>query len=385
MERILTEPREDWRKKIETTGLVYSTSLRDSGEYTEYWTEDACYKFDYQEVSYLEQTTEKLHKMCVEAAKFLATGAMGNLGLSEEAIRHAQWSLEQDQPTFYGRMDFAFDGLNHAKLLEYNGDTPLSIIETSITQGHWVDEVFPQYDQWNNLHEAFVNRWASLRADKLIPSKLYFAHASDEESGEDWFNTAYLRDTANEAGLDTAGINIQDVAWNSNHHEFRGYYEEKIPAMFKLYPWEDLISETFGNHILDHPNAVQWIEPAWKLFLSNKTLLAALWHLFPNDENLLPSYLDGPNGMEEWIAKPLMGREGSGIIVDSKDYKGKTEGVYGKEGYLWQKWNPLPDFDGNKAVIGSWVVGDKSVGAGIRESDGYVTDYYARFLPNVIM
>jgi glutathionylspermidine synthase len=25
----------------------------------------------------------------------------------------------------------------------------------------------------------------------------------------------------------------------------------------------------------------RWYEPAWKMFLSNKALLAALWHLYP--------------------------------------------------------------------------------------------------------
>jgi hypothetical protein len=32
----------------------------------------------------------------------------------------------------------------------------------------------------------------------------------------------------------------------------------------------------------------------------------------------------------------------------------------------------------------AWVVDGESVGVGIRESDGYITDYFCRFVPNVI-
>ena len=36
--------------------------------------------------------------------------------------------------------------------------------------------------------------------------------------------------------------------------------------------------------------------------------------------------------------------------------------------------SPPADFDGNRPVLGLWVVDGESVGCGIRESDGPVTD-----------
>ncbi len=51
----------------------------------------------------------------------------------------------------------------------------------------------------------------------------------------------------------------------------------------------------------------------------------------------------------------------------------------------YQEFAPLPDFDGNRTVLGAWVVGDESAGLGIRESAGLITDEYARFLPHVIL
>jgi glutathionylspermidine synthase len=46
---------------------------------------------------------------------------------------------------------------------------------------------------------------------------------------------------------------------------------------------------------------------------------------------------------------------------------------------------PLPSFDGNRVVLGAWVVDGESAGLGIRESLGLITDEYARFLPHVIL
>jgi glutathionylspermidine synthase len=120
------------------------------------------------------------------------------------------------------------------------------------------------------------------------------------------------------------------------------------------------------------------------VLLSNKALLAALWHLYPGHENLLPAYLNKPGDLTEWIAKPLHGREGDGIRVEAADFRYDKPGRYGGEGYCFQQWAPLPDFDGNRVVLGSWVVDGKAAGLGIRESESYITDYYARFVPHVI-
>lgn len=53
-----------------------------------------------------------------------------------------------------------------------------------------------------------------------------------------------------------------------------------------------------------------------------------------------------------------------------------------------QEFSPLPSFSGSdgggRAVLGAWLVDGEPAGLGIRESDGLVTDTYARFVPHVI-
>ncbi len=129
------------------------------------------------------------------------------------------------------------------------------------------------------------------------------------------------------------------------------------------------------------------------MLLSNKLLLVALWRLYPGHPNLLPAYADGPNGMTDFVVKPVFGREGDGIRVHRADGTVTSNGQeYRREGLgrerVWQQYHELPDFPGsrgsNHPVLGSWVVDDEAYGVGIRESDGPITDYYCRFAPNII-
>ncbi len=123
------------------------------------------------------------------------------------------------------------------------------------------------------------------------------------------------------------------------------------------------------------------------MLLSNKALLAVLWELYPGHPNLLPAYLDGPReladgpGAPGYVAKPLLGREGAGVTV----HEPGAAPVVRDEPCCYQELAALPDFDGNRVVLGAWVVENESAGLGIRESAGLVTDEYARFLPHVIL
>ena len=52
-----------------------------------------------------------------------------------------------------------------------------------------------------------------------------------------------------------------------------------VQVLSKLYPWEWMVREAFGQHVLTDTTA--FIEPAWKMILSNKMLLPLLWERLP--------------------------------------------------------------------------------------------------------
>ncbi|EFL39578.1 LOW QUALITY PROTEIN: glutathionylspermidine synthase, partial [Streptomyces griseoflavus Tu4000] len=271
-----------------------------------------------------------------------------------------------------------------------NADTPTSLVEAASPQWFWMEERFPGADQWNSLHERLVDAWKK-QAGLLPPgSPLYFAHSSADELGEDLMTVAYLKETAEQAGLATEWLSMEEIGWDRLSGRFVDNGLRFIRSIFKLYPWEWLTTDRFAGHVLDTldngggTGTTLWIEPAWKMLLSNKALLAILWELYPGHPNLLPAHLDGPRELADttgWVAKPLLGREGAGVTL----HEPGTDPVLRDEPCCYQQLAPLPTFDGNHVVLGAWVVEDESAGLGIRESSGPVTDEYARFLPHVIL
>jgi len=86
-------------------------------------------------------------------------------------------------------------------------------------------------------------------------------------------------DVASQTGIDTDFVFIEDIGLSSSDKKFYDMYERQISALFKLYPWEWLIKEDFGQYI--PKSSALFIEPAWKVILSSKGILPILWEMFP--------------------------------------------------------------------------------------------------------
>ena len=53
-------------------------------------------------------------------------------------------------------------------MLEYNADTPTTLLEASILQWYWLKDTHPDDDQWNSLHEKLVERWTDDRGRAAV-------------------------------------------------------------------------------------------------------------------------------------------------------------------------------------------------------------------------
>ncbi|MGW6056355.1 glutathionylspermidine synthase family protein [Streptomyces sp. NPDC055189] len=396
MERRTLTPRPGWQQTVEDQGLIYPLTRYPDDSLRPYWDESACYVFSLPEVEALEEVVEELHAMCLAAAEHIVEhDRLADLGITDPRVAEAvteAWRRRAELPSLYGRFDLHYDGRSGgpAKMLEYNADTPTSLVEAASPQWFWMEECFPGADQWNSLHERLVDAWKK-QAPLLPPGgPLYFAHSAGDELGEDLMTVAYLRETAQQAGLATEAISMEDIGWDRLSRRFVDKKLGFIRGCFKLYPWEWLTTDRFAPHVLETldngggTGSTLWIEPAWKMLLSNKALLAVLWELYPGHPNLLPAYLDGPRELATgrgYVAKPLLGREGAGVTIHPPG----TETLVREEPCCYQELAPLPDFDGNRVVLGAWVVENEAAGLGIRESSGLITDEYARFLPHVIL
>ena len=367
-------PRSHWQQEVENLGFSFHTL---NG--IPYWDESACYKFSAEQINFLEASTKEIYSVCLKAVKkILDENLFHHFKISEQFIYLLKQSWNENYPSIYGRFDLWWNGnVNEPpKLLEFNADTPTSLFEASIVQWQWQQELKKDYDQFNSIHEKLIEQWKKLK-HKFNDKPLYFSCL--DEFPEDYVTVSYLQDCASEAKIETEFISIPEIGWNGNF--FTDTFENRIHNIFKLYPWEWMVNEDFGIHL--HESDTIWIEPMWKMLLSNKAILPLLWKFFPHHPNLLESYFYEPHTLKNFVAKPLLSREGANIkIVENGNLLEETKGDYGEEGFVYQQLCKLPEFDGNFPVIGSWMIGGKPAGIGIREASSLVTNNTSRFLPH---
>jgi glutathionylspermidine synthase len=141
-----------------------------------------------------------------------------------------------------------------------------------------------------------------------------------------------------------------------------------------------MVREAFGRNLLK--GTMRVIEPAWKMLLSNKAILPVLWEMFPGHPNLLAASFEPGKFKTDFVKKPLYSREGANVSITADGKTVEAPGEYGEEGFIWQAYHPLPSFDSNYTVIGSWIVGEESAGIGIREDESPITRNSSRFVPH---
>lgn len=382
MKRLSTKPRADWRQIVESQGFYYHTIKGET-----YWDESACYAFSDKDATLLENATNELHQLCLAAVEHVVKNDLYHLfHIPTWFIPTIEESWRRRDPDIYGRFDLVyFDAKFPPKMLEYNADTPTSLLESSVVQYHWLKDCFPEKDQMNVLHQALVERWKTLAQTTLSGDEVvHFTCVPTER--EDIGNTDYLRGTAEQAGLQSVLVTLDQTSWAPEIEQLRvTETNQPITALFKLYPWEWLLDTTRENSVA--PINTRVFEPAWKMILSNKAILPILWELFPNHPNLLPAYPIPDPFLGRYVQKPLLSREGANIdIVEGcgEEVLESSTGPYGNEGYIYQAFYPLPKFEDNYTVIGSWVVDGRAAGIGIREDASLITKNSSRFVPHFI-
>jgi glutathionylspermidine synthase len=370
LKRVSSKPRKDWADKVESVGMLYHTIEGDI-----YWDESAYYKFSTEEIDTIEDASNELYTMCLKAVEHVIRKKLfSRMGIQDKDIPLVVESWDRRDSSMYGRFDFIYDGTGQPKLLEFNADTPTALLEASVVQWFWMKDLFPDKDQFNSIHEKLEEFWKGCRFGETV----YFTCV--KESGEDLGNVEYIRDVASQAGYETKHIFIDDIGWSASAKKFVDLDNNVIDILFKLYPWEWLLQEEFGAQLFRAPRTI--IEPAWKSVLSNKAILPLLWELYPDHPNLLPAFFDN-RFHDNYVQKPLFSREGENIRIVRNGTVFEKDGTYGKEGFVFQQYHPVPEFDGSFTTIGSWIINGKSAGIGIREDKTEITMNSSRFIPHI--
>lgn len=378
MKRVTMTPRADWEKKVEEIGLIYHHT-----EGRPYWNEAAYYSFLSSEIDRIELATNELHEMCLQATQqIIDHSRFKELAIPDAAIPVIKQAWEDEPPALYGRFDLAYDG-DQLKLLEYNADTPTALLEASVAQWYWLQELFPKLDQFNSIHEKLLAKWQELKP--YVASPLHFAYLEppDVENSEDLMTVSYLMDVASQAGIESVLMRVDDIGWDEPRNCFVDLTGRPMRSIFKLYPWEWLLRDPYSNQLLSSYTLTQWIEPIWKMLLSNKGILPILWELFPGHPNLLEAHFNEPKSLTDYVKKPLLSREGANLTIQRGASAQHTDGPYGEEGFVFQATARIPNLDGAYPVIGSWLIDGVAAGVGIRESATPVTNNLSCFVPHL--
>jgi len=383
MRRVSVNERANQALRLEARGLSFHA-------WDNYWKETAAYQFTDLEVHRIESATNELLHMLEEAGEHVVNHRLfGLLGIPPQFHDAVSASWRNEDPTLYGRFDFAFDGEGWPKLLEFNADTPTSLLESAVSQWDWLEDVKPHADQYNALHDKLVAQWHTIATKRRpagpLPRRIHFASVSDNE--EDWICVHYLMDTAVQAGFAVQHVFTEALGFNHDTGYFVDADDAQIDILFKLYPLEWMMREDFGVHLLD--THTQLVEPLWKAMFSTKAILPILWQLYPGHRLLLPAFFEHdvlPPGFTSYARKPLFSREGANITLvrDGKAIAHGHEQEYGAEGYVLQSLIELRAHDGFFPVIGAWVVGDAAAGMCIREDTNRITTNMSHFVPHFI-
>jgi glutathionylspermidine synthase len=380
MNRQSCQPRSDFRKLIQSQGLVYEANADGSP----YWDESAYYSFSAHEVDQLYAAAKELHQMFLAAAKHVLAQKDGLEKLEIPASLHGiiRKSWEDDAWEFYGRFDLTLNRMGVPKLIEYNADTPTGLLEAGIIQWYWKKDLFPHNDQFNSIHEGLVNRWKEIIAHRQLAKQLtHFTSVANHP--EDRITVGYIARTAEEAGLQTQYVPIHRIGWSQKRSQFVDEQDRPINQIFKLYPWEWMGKEKFAPQL----GATDWaiLEPAWKAIFASKKLLLVMQELYPGHPNLL-SVSDEPL-RGDYVAKPAFGREGTnvvlycgGLIADKREGRGDLGNT------VYQEYCPLIQAKpGIFAQCGVWMAGPEPIGMGIREDTRPILGNTSHFVPHVMM
>ena len=395
MERILQNIRPNWKTKLNNLGF-YFHSIDQNGNLVDdeekrfiYWREDVAYKFSEREIINLKQSTQEVHLMCLHMLdEIIKKGDLNRLHIPYKAQHLVQESFLKKEPSLYGRFDVIFNDNGVVKFLEYNADTPTTIIESAIAQEFWQKEQHSEKRQFNYLHEKLINRFKQIKNYYNIDNLHLGCFFS---SIEDLCNVEYLVKCAQHAGFHAKAFDILKLGID-NDGNFLDDDDYIIELIFKLYPWEMFFQEDIFYSF--DTNKTKWIEPIWKAALSTKAILPILWEMFPNHPNLLPAYFDENKITDNFVKKPIFSREGANIeIIENKKITLKTDGIYKNNGFIYQQLNKIHPIKAIETtgweiskevfpVLGSWIVGDEPVGICVREDIIPITNNTSYFIPH---
>ncbi len=377
MERIATGARADLAATADRLGLP---ARNDDG--TPYLVTDAGYALDKAGIDELYDAAVELERMCLELVdRVVNEDLFDRFALEPLAARLVADSWDRQARNLIGRFDLAWQPGLPPKLIEYNAETPVGLVEAARFQAEWCAGAVPVALQFNEIEGRLADAWRNFGLPRL---PVHFAGGADDMEAS--LTLDFLAETARAAGLEAVRLDLDAIGWDGE--KFLDADDRPIRTLFKLYPWHWLVADDFGPNI--ESSGLTAIEPAWKMLLADKRVLPLLWEMFPGHPNLLPASLDARAITGPAVAKPALGRDGAGVKLHANGLSAPATGGDPEEAEpldgppVFQAMAPLAKSGGISVLPSIWMVASQPACLSLREADGDFVGSAARFVPHFV-
>jgi len=325
---------------------------------------------------------------------------LATIGIPEPARNIVRETDTAAGPAVLARFDIALTERG-PKILELNAETPFLLWESHEIAGFVAE------------HLGYANPNADARGTLLaaqsrclanVPPGARIAVTALNTWREDWFTAAFIARTLREATgreveiIPTSELRVADGFLR----DARG---EAIDVLWRMYPLEHFSNDRGGRAFCDliERGRLRIINPPAALLLQNKAALAVIWGLhearsyFTPDEHerierlFLRSSMEPLSGVERYVRKPVLGREGNSVaIVEAgRVVETSNHASYAAQPALYQEFVELPKIAYHHPVEGpredfgiytAFVAGGE-VSALCLRVGARITDAWAHVLP----
>ena len=285
-------------------------------------------------------------------------------------IDYARHAFNRKHEAIYGRFDAVVDPVSEevTGIYELNGDTPVMLFESVNLQNYLTQTVTGSGEaQFNNYYgelSAFAEaKWRL--ADKV--AIVFDANYVDDAATCETMAQAI----GESATILLGGVNDIDFEHAELHSPWY-LRDDQLKSMFILCPWEEMV-EAFPTgfiHWNKWADNVQFFEPAWRWFLSNKGIWAWITHLMETDTEfafswdhlpVLKTYVDPDEAKKRlgsrYVTKPPTGRLSNNIkIWKDGQLEYESDGSYDGCPVVYQEYHAPSVVNGTSSFIGcAWM------------------------------
>lgn len=400
MKRVSVAPRDDFADKAHRSGVFAVNRTLPNGEEHQTWDETSAYLIEKDEVDSILDAVEPIVSMSYEAVDFLLDGEWGTLGIPLPFFEFTRHSFDDQKPQLFTRYDFAYLGNGEVKLVGIDSDSPRNMMEASQAQRRWLWDKFAsrakdrEVTQLNSIQEITEKAFEKV-LEESETNLIHIARGTDSR-GEDWITSAFIKGIAKKVGWEVIDARMRDLRWDEQHQAWRDNKGNTIQNIYKHFPWDMLIRQKISKDmIINHNRFESLFEPSWKLILSTRAVLPAMWDLYPESPILSPAFMDkdeslGPNIVTSTVL-PTTSRNEMGLLKgrnftswgeELKDLTGQKNVTY-RDLVIPKRYK---DKNGGYrfAYLSVYTVAGKIAGLGMRETRMPLLGAHSTFRPHLV-